>query len=183
MREEDIVDPRVVPRWVPVGVSGVPRGREWDAVAVVEVPELEGEPLEEIVFVKLPDGSLGGYGPDVPTGAVERLAARLDGLLDSPYEARAARRGTREWSVAARTMNIDLALLPPELEAEEITLAVSPDGTSMLLVDGQEPEVLTPELAQAAAELRRCGSLRFAAFAVRAERIGPARWSLTIDPL
>ncbi len=183
MKEEDIVDPRVVPRWVPVGVSGVPRSREWDAVAVVELPELEGELLEEIVFVKLPDGSLGGYGTDVPASAVERLASRLDGLLDSPYEARAARRGTREWSVGARSTNIDLIALPQGLEGEEITLAVSPDGTSMLLVDGQEPEVVSPDLEQAAAELRRCGSVRFPTFAVRAERIGAGRWSLTIDPL
>ena len=80
-------------------------------------------------------------------------------------------------------MNMDLAVLPPELEAEEITLAVGPDGETMLLVDGQEPDVVSPELGRAAAELERFGSQQFAAFALRAERLGPTRWSLTIDPL
>ena len=50
MRDEDIGDPRVVPRWVEAGVSGVPRGRDWDAVAVVDLPELEGSLASELSF-------------------------------------------------------------------------------------------------------------------------------------
>jgi hypothetical protein len=183
VREEDIVDPRVVPRWVPVGVSGVPRSRDWDAVVVAELPELEGDPLEEIVFVRLPDGSLGGFGSEVPASAVERLAAHLDPVLRPPYEARAVRRGTREWSVGARSVNVDLVALPESLEADTITLAVSPDGSSVLLVDGEEETSDSAELEAAAAELRRHGRLRAPAFAARAERIGPGCWTLTVDPL
>ncbi len=183
VREEDIVDPRVVPRWVPVGVSGVPRSRDWDTVTVIELPELEGLSLEEFAFLKLPDGSFGGLTAEVPASAVERVASLVDPLLDLPYEVRAARRGTHEWSIGARSVKTDLVALPSGLDAETITVAVAPDGSSTLFVDGDEPEILSDDLELAAAELVRQGRLRGPAFAARAERVGPGRWALTIDPL
>jgi hypothetical protein len=183
MREEDIVDPRVVPRWVPVGVSGVPRSREWDALTIVELPQLEGRPLEEIVFVRLVDGTTDSFGQDVPLDVIERLAAALEGSLEAPYEARAARRGTREWSLAARSVNVDLITLPAALAADEVTLAVGPDGSTTLLVDGEEPASVSAELATAAEVLGRQGRARSEAFVARAERAGSGRWTVTVDPL
>ena len=152
-------------------------------MAVVHVPELEGWSLEEIVFVRLPDGSLVGSQGDVPEIALERFAAGLEGSVEHPYEARAVRRGTHEWSVAARAARLDLIALPESLEAEEVMFAVGPDGSTTLLVDGEEPEVVTPELEATIAELEQHGSARASAFVVRAERIGPGRWLLTVDPL
>jgi hypothetical protein len=183
LREEDIVDPRVVPRWVETGVSGVPRGREWDAVAVVDVPELEGSPASEIAFVRLPDGALEALDEGVAQPELARLAAGLEESLDPPYEARAARRGTREWSVAARRIDLARIDLPAGLEASEITLAVGLDGSRTLLADGEEPRPTTPALEQAAAELERRGQARAASFVARAERLGSATWVLTVDPL
>ena len=43
------------PRWGAAGIHGVPRPRQWDAVATAEAPGLM---RDEIEFVGLPDGSL-----------------------------------------------------------------------------------------------------------------------------
>ena len=183
MPEEDIVDPRVVPRWVEAGVSGVPRGREWDAVAVVDLPELADAALSEIRFRVLEDGSISGAeGAAVPDLALRRLAAAVEEMLSPPYEALAARRGCHDWSIAARELRLEGIELPAALAAGEIVLAVPPGGERTLLVEGEEPAVMTPELEAAAAELERRGLARFDAFVARAERVG-GRWELTIDPL
>ena len=58
MSREDITDPRVVPRWVEAGVSGVPRAAEWDDSAIVEIPELAGSPEAELGFAVLEEGTL-----------------------------------------------------------------------------------------------------------------------------
>jgi hypothetical protein len=183
MPGEDIVDPRVVPRWVEAGVSGVPRGREWDVVAVVEVPELEGSQLSELAFARLADGRVGSAGGELPPAALERLSAAVEESLEPPYEARALRRGTREWSVAGRTAHLQPVAVPPSLPADALVLAVGPDGERLLFADGEEQENPSAALAAAAAELERRGRERYPSFVARAERLAPGFWVLTVDPL
>lgn len=182
MRDEDIGDPRVVPRWVEAGVSGVPRGRDWDAVAVVDLPELEGSLASELSFRVLEDGTVAD-ADELPAGALERIAAELETGVRPPYDVRAVRRGRSDWSVAARELRLERVPLPEALPGTELAVAVTPEGGRTLLVDGEEPEGLTPELESAFAELERRGRERFPAFVARAERVAPGRWELLVDPL
>ena len=57
--DDEIRDPRAF-RWVETGVSGLARQREWDATAIVEVPELRATEEAEIEFRLLGDGSVIG---------------------------------------------------------------------------------------------------------------------------
>ena len=180
MTEDDVLDPRVVPRWMEVGVSGVPRRREWDVVVTLELPELEGSPVEELTFQVLADGTAAG---DAPPASLEAMRAELEGSVAPPYEGRAARRSRREWAVAAREVRAEALVLPAGIDANEITLAVAPDGARTVLVDGVEEAAAPPGLDAALAELERRGRERYGAFAARAERIGPGSWTLTVDPL
>lgn len=183
MGEEDIVDPRVVPRWVPAGVSGVPRARDWDAVVLVDVPELTGDPVAELTFRVREDGTVDADGPAAPAAALARLAAALSGAVEPPYEARAARRDRSGWSAAARRLHSGTAELPLDLVAFEITVAIPPDGERLVLVDGEERERLDGALAAAADELERRGRERYETFVVRAERRSGERWEVVVDPL
>jgi len=67
--DDDIRDPRAF-RWVETGVSGLARQREWDATAIVEVPELRATEEAEIEFRLLGDGSVIG---DVAPGVLAEL--------------------------------------------------------------------------------------------------------------
>jgi hypothetical protein len=181
--EEDIHDLRVVPRWLPVGVSGVPRGREWDAVVALELPELAGEPLAELRLTLLADGTL-LLDPALPRaaeGARERIAAALQAELGVPCAGVALRRAVDEWALAVRASRADLVDLPALDGVEQLVLAVAPEGGRTLLVDGEEAEP-AGALAAAAAELERLGRARFDAFVAQAERTR-AGWTVTLDPL
>jgi hypothetical protein len=114
------------PSWGEVGIHGVSRPREWDAVATVDA-ELEGN---EARFVALPDGTLlVESGPD----DLAPLAEAVERSLAPPYRAEAVRRSTETWAVAARTIRVvDL----PDQDGEELDLTIGPDGRK-LLVDGQ----------------------------------------------
>jgi hypothetical protein len=172
----------VAPRWLEVGISGVPRQREWDLVSIVDVPELEGASVSQLAFKLLADGS--SAGPDlahVPPEALARLAAVVAEGLDPPCDVRAVRRGVRDWSVAARELDLELAELPALAGIDELAVAVAPDGNRTVLVDGEEAGA-SAGVEQAVLELERRGRERFPAFVARAVR-GSAGWELTIDPL
>ena len=181
MDEDDIRDPRVAPRWLEVGITGVPRNREWDALAMVELPELEGDPASEIEFSVLADGTIAlPPGATFPLGPAETLAGSVSDL-ERPYDVLAVRRGVRDWSVAARRRDADVAELPDVPGATEVTVAIDPDGGRTVLVDGLEADA-TEAVAPAAAELERRGRERHDAFVARASRTA-AGWTVTIDPL
>jgi hypothetical protein len=69
------------PLWRIAGIHGIPRAREWDAVATAVAAEVPGA---EVDFVALPDGTL-YTDDDLPDGALAPLADAFDGLLDAPY--------------------------------------------------------------------------------------------------
>jgi len=163
-----------------VGVHGLPRSREWDAVAAVEIEELVGTAWSELTLKVLRDGTILGEVEGVPEQVVERLAwlARED--CGVPSEVRAVRTGVRDWSVAVRRARLELLQLP-ELEATEVALALPPGGEPTLFVDGDE---VAPEgaYAEAARELERRGRERYKTFVARASRTSGG-WELTIDAL
>lgn len=114
------------PHWGEVGIHGVSRPREWDAVVTVEA-DLEGR---EARFVALPDGTLlVESGPD----DVSALAEAIERSLTPPYRAEAVRRTASAWAVAARRIKVvDL----PDQDGEEVELTTGPDGRRVL-VDGE----------------------------------------------
>ena len=98
------------PHWGEVGIHGLHRQREWDAVATVELA-VEGS---EAWFVVLADGSLlaedGDADPD-PFRDVPSVAP--------PFRAHAVRRDGATWAVAARrieTIELDGAPAGDEVE-------------------------------------------------------------------
>ena len=86
-------DPRAP--WGEVGIHGVPRPREWDAVASAEAPDLEGD---EVLFVVLPDGSL-LVDEGVDADALPPLADALEEMIQPPYRAQAVHREGATWAV------------------------------------------------------------------------------------
>src|SRR5207247_839425 len=84
--------------WQEVGIHGVHRPREWDAVVAVEAPGLHGD---EASFVVLTDGDL---VVEVGEGDLSPLADALDEVVEAPYRAVAVRRGDAHWAAAARSI-------------------------------------------------------------------------------
>ncbi len=112
-----------------VGISGVPRQREWDLVSIVDIPELDGAPVSELAFRLLDDGRVAGAEPpDVPSSALSRLAALVTESLAPPCEVRAVRRGVLDWSLAARRISVELVELPELEHVEDLVVALAPDG-------------------------------------------------------
>lgn len=176
------LDPRAL-RWVEAGVSGLARSRDWDRVELLTVPELADDSIEEFQFGVLADRTVVAVAPPgIDPGLLERLAGRLSEALEGPVEAVAARRTRLEWSLAARVLRLEEVTLPP-LAADEIVVALGPDGQPAVLVDGEEPAGSTEALDVAVGRLRALGGERFDSFVVRARRLGPDRWAVSVDPL
>ena len=170
---------------LPTGVTGIPRLKEWDAVALVELPELEASTLAELELEAHPDGELAAQADErVPREALERLAAELDGRLRRPWEALAVRRDARLWAAGANAVRLGDPLELGDLPATRVELVRAPGGDTTLSVDGEEldPGEEGPYEA-AAAELARAGSARFESFVARADRGTGGRWHVTVDPL
>ena len=185
MSERDINDPRVVPRWVESGVSGVPRKREWDMTALVAVPELDGASALELEFTTRADGAVRiEENVQLPPEAVERLCREVERALARPYAARAVRHGRREWFLAARALRATLLALPPGVPAASLEVVLSPEGERVDLVDGEVVSAFVDRvLEEALRELERRGRERFHAFVARADKLDEERWQLTVDAL
>jgi hypothetical protein len=168
-------------RWVPAGITGLARPRQWDATIAFDLPELAGETVGEFGFVAFEDAVV---GPDAaPAGLCERIAVALDAEVRRPYEALVVRRGSTEWMAGARRINVELISLPA-VAAEVLEVALSPDGELSAALDGRPIEGLVdPSVDAALRELERRGRARFQAFAARADNLGGERWQLTLDPL
>lgn len=154
------------PRWGGPGIHGIPRRREWDAMAVAEAPELEEN---ELTFATLPDGTLivDGEADCTP------LADALETQLAPPYRAWAVRRDETRWAVAGR--RIDVEELPPDVGGDVIDLTVQ-DGERSLVVDGMPTFGGVPALERLAAE-------RYDAYVAHAERLDGNLWDVRITPL
>ena len=154
------------PHWGEVGIHGLHRQREWDAVVAVEAPDVPGN---EGWFVVLADGAV--VIEEADDDAVARLARSLP--IEAPYRAHAIRRGPDAWAVAARTIEtVDLAP-GPRGDAVEIAW----DGLERTVrIDGE------PTLA-GVPELERLGASRHDAYVVTAARLAGVTWEVSVAPL
>jgi hypothetical protein len=113
--------------WLAAGITGIPRQREWDAVATVQGPGVSGN---EVQFVVLPDGAL--VVENDRSFDVTPFAAALEGQLDAPYRAIALRRDD-VWAVGAR--RIEVVPLDPDPDGDDLELTW--DGSAhTLALDG-----------------------------------------------
>ncbi len=173
-------------RRVPTGVTGIPRLRDWDAVVIVELPELERSAIGEVEVVVPESGEVLVHADDaVPHRVGERIAAALDEELDRPYEALAVRQDELRWSAGARMLRGGTTLeFPAGLPATSLELALAPDGAVELRADGEIVDpALSPLFAEGAAELERHGRAKFQFFVARADKVAEGSWQLTVDPL
>jgi hypothetical protein len=145
------------------GIHGIPRERQYDAVAATEALDVVGDAAR---FVGLEDGSLlieEGDGDLTPlANAIEREIAR-------PYRATAVRRGETTWAVAAHRLRV---VELPEPGGDEIELSLRGDDKT-LVVDGNRAFGTMPELEQ----------LADGDAVIRAARLDGALWEVRVDPL
>jgi hypothetical protein len=158
-------DPRANFRETHVGIHGVHRAREWDAVATTVAPEVAGD---RAVFVILPDETLLIEEGD---GALESLAGAVEGQLDPPYRVVAVRQDRERWGVAANKIE---AFELPGLEGDEITLTLQGMDRE-LVVDGVELDESVPELEEFVHD--------YDAFVLEASRLDGDLWEVRITPL
>jgi hypothetical protein len=157
------------PRWGEVGIHGIARPRQWDAVVAAEAPRLG---VGELEFAVLEDGTL-VVDEELEAGSLDPLATALESALAPPYRARAVWRGGSRWAVAGR--RIQVVELPESVRGAEIVLSVR-DGERSLLVDGQ------PSFRSLAA-LERLGATRGGSYVVRAERLDGTTWEVQVTAL
>ena len=151
------------------GIHGVPRPREWDAVASAEAPGVPGDELE---FVVLEDGTL-IVDEDLPEGVLSPLADALDVLIEAPYHAYARRRGQDVWAAAAFV--VDVVEVSEELPGDTVSISVQ-DGLRETLVGDQHYGSRIQSLEQYA-------EADFEAYVLEGTRIDGELWEVTVSPL
>jgi hypothetical protein len=152
-----------------LAVHGIPREREWDAVASAEAPDLPGDNLE---FVALADGTL-VVDADLPDGALTPLADALEDQIGAPYHGYALRQEGDVWSVAARRTQV--VELEDDISGDEIDMVVS-DGSRKVAFDGVESDAVVPGL-------EAFGTQQFGSFVLHASRLEDLLWEVTVLPL
>jgi hypothetical protein len=145
------------------GIHGIPRERQFEAVATADAPNLEGDKAR---FVGLEDGTLLVEEGD---GELTPLAEAIEQEISRPYRATAVRRSDATWAVGAHRLR---AVELPEPGGDEIELAIL-DGAQTLIVDGIRSFGTIPELMALAD--RDC--------VIRASRLDGNLWEVRIDPL
>ncbi len=152
------------PRWGEVGIHGVHRQREWDAVTIAEAPELEGD---EARFVVLVDGSILAETDDLD---LDQLADALEGSVETPYRAEAVRRGDGLWAVAAR--RVQVVEVPEDVDGDRATLTVR-NGERTLELDGMTAFGSIPTLERLAGD----------DVVVTAQRLDETLWEVELNRL
>jgi hypothetical protein len=156
------------PHWGEVGIHGIARPKEWDAVATVEAPQLDGD---EAAFVVLADGRV--VLQSAQTGDLDPLVRALARELEPPFRAQAVRRDRALWAVAGTSIETIELRHDPGGSFVELTW----DGRDRILrIDG----VPSPDPAP---ELEQLGTARYGTYAVRVERLVGTTWELSVDPL
>ena len=154
--------------WLAAGITGIPRQREWDAVATTQGA---GSPGDEAEFVALPDGRLLVEAAADEFDATP-LAAALEGSIQPPYRA-VARRRPELWAVGARAIRV--LELPRDRLGDVFEVVRTADGLS-IRVDGVVSGAHLPELEE-------LGAARFATFVVRAGRLTDKLFEVEVEPL
>ena len=152
-----------------LAVHGIPREREWDAVASAQAPDLPGEHVE---YVALADGTL-VVDEDVPEGSLSPLADALEGQIGPPYHGYAFWQQDDIWAVAAK--RVQIVEVPEDIPGDEVELTVN-SGALATVVDGEESRVEIPSLETFASQ-------QFGSFVLRASRLDDLLWEVTVIPL
>ncbi len=102
--EGDLVERSTVPLFTGVipetGIHGIPRERQYDAIAATDAPDAQGDAAR---FVGLEDGSLLIEEGD---GDLAPLADAIEQEIARPYRATAVRRSETTWAVAAHGLRV-----------------------------------------------------------------------------
>jgi hypothetical protein len=157
--------------WLAAGITGLARGREWDAVATLRVGR---PPAEDVVFVALADGTFVVESSDEVDPAP--FAAALRDALAPPYRALAVRR-PELWAIGA--VAIEIERLDPNPRGNELQLTWGGGGSDLeLTIDG-----VPADPAQALA-LERVASGRVGgAYAAHAHRVRDDLWEVSVHAL
>jgi hypothetical protein len=145
------------------GIHGIPRERQYDAVATTEAPDAAGDSAR---FVGLEDGSLLIEEGD---GDLTALADAIEHEIARPYRANAVRRGETTWAIAAHRLRV---IELPEPGGDEIELVLNGEEKT-LVVDGNRSFGTMPELEQ----------LADGNAVIRAARLDGTLWEVRVDPL
>jgi hypothetical protein len=152
-----------------LSLHGVPRDREWDAVASAVAPDLPGEELD---FVALEDGTL-VVDQDAPDDSLAPLADALAGQIRPPYHAHAFWQQEDVWAVAAK--RVAVIEVPEDVPGDEVELAVN-NGTRTVVIDGEPSTAEIPSLETFAGQ-------QFGSFVLHASRLDDTLWEVTVLPL
>jgi hypothetical protein len=140
--EGGLVERSTVPLFTGVipetGIHGIPRERQYDAVATTDAPDARGDSAR---FVGLEDGSL---LIEEGEGDLTALADAIEQEIARPYRATAVRRGETTWAVAAHRLRV---IELPEPGGDEIELSLRGDDKT-LVVDSNRSFGTMPELEQ-----------------------------------
>ena len=179
-------DPRRQPLLaLPAGVTGIPRLREWDAVVLVEVPELEGSALDEVELSAEPGRPLLVTGAERrrrrrwASGSRTRSTRRSTGRTTASPSARTGGR----WAVGARAGRAGEAIEPPGRASRRrpSRSSATPDGDRSAEADGEplDPVRRGALRRRRSASSQRRGAARFESFVARADRAGDGRWRVS----
>jgi hypothetical protein len=152
-----------------LAAHGVPRAREWDAIATAEAPDLPGD---EVDFVVADDGTL-FVDLDLPEDALTPVADALEASISPPYRAVARRREGDVWSATA--IGVDIVPVAQEIPGDEVVIAVHGEQET-LLIDGEEYHGEITALESFAHE-------RFESFVLTASRLDGTLWEVTVNAL
>jgi len=165
--EGGLVEQSTVPLFTGVipetGIHGIPRERQYDAVATADAPDAKGDAAR---FVGLEDGSLLIEEGD---GDLAPLADAIEQDIARPYRANAVRRGETTWAVAAHKLRV---VQLPEPGGDQIELVLNGDEKT-LVVDGNRSFGTLPELE----------ALADGDAVIRASRLDETLWEVRVDPL
>lgn len=153
------------PAWDQVGIHGLHRMREWDAVLTIEADA----PGTEARYVVLDESVVVESDEELP----DAFAEAFEGRLEPPYRVVAVRQSGDVWALGGR--RIETAKLA-DAPGEELDLAVGEDGTT-LLVDGERTFGSVGALDDLA---RRRGLDRYA---IHAERLDGDVWEIQVAAL
>jgi hypothetical protein len=152
------------PHWGEVGIHGLHRHREWDAVATVDAPDLAGE---DVWFVVLDSGSVLAEVGEIDDRLVSSIA------LAAPFRAHAVRRDAGIWVVGASRIRTIGLVDDPGGSAVELAW----DGRERTVrIDGEPTLVGVPEL-------ERLGAERHETYVVTAARLEGSTWEVFVAPL
>jgi len=165
--EGDLVERSTVPLFTGVipetGIHGIPRERQYDAVATTDAPDAQGDSAR---FVGLEDGSL---LIEEGEGDLTVLADVIEQEVARPYRATAVRRGETTWAIAAHRLRV---VELPEPGGDDVELVLNGDEKT-LVVDGNRSFGTMPELEQ----------LADVDAVIRAARLDGTLWEVRVDPL